>query len=226
MSKLILCKFHDDHTPSMRIYGNWAHCYTCGAHVPSSEVVNGDYILPTQSVVKTDVGAAIARIKTLPTKLIRGLELPYDNTGYYILWPLDQYYKRRTTSGLSRYIAPAGINPPLFQYESKSKHLLIVEGELNAISLYNVVFGDYKVCSPGPATNFMKYIKHYLNYEKITIFADKDAPGVVFGDQLKQHLLKLHKRVTLVLLDKDFNQVLQDEGEQGVISLFEKVRMK
>lgn len=224
MGKKIICPFHLDTNPSMHVYGEWSHCHVCLAHVRTSELGLDGAPVPRKD--PTNVPKMIQYIRGLPIKSIRGLQLPFDDRGYYIVWPDGSFYKRRNWDDKTRYIAPAGVNQPIFTYPTNTaKHLLIVEGEINAISIHDVVYGDYKVCSPGPATNFMRYIKYYTQFERITIIADRDAPGVVFGDSLKQHLLKLHKRVNLILLEKDFNQVLQESGEQGVLELFEKVRV-
>lgn len=211
----ILCPVHNDHEPSMHIYGKYAYCFVCHANMLASELnIPEGRTIPKPE--PTNIEERLKYIRTLPTKIIRGLQLPYDNSGYYITWNNAAYYKRRNFEGRTRYIAPSGVKPPLFVCPGTETHLLVVEGELNALSLFESSYGEYKICSPGPASDFMRHIKYYLGYSKITIIADHDAPGIVFGCQLKELLHKANKQCTLVLMTEDFNRILQDKGEQAV----------
>lgn len=221
--KTILCPYHNDTRPSMRLYSDFAHCFVCGSHIPVSELqLPLTYVERQAAKEPTNIPRMVEYIESLPTKKIRGLHLPFDDKGYFIKWPLSNYYKRRNWTGSTRYIAPSGVKPPLYVYPSEATNLIIVEGELNAATLHSVVLCDYKVCSPGPASEMMKHIKYYMQFYRISIFVDYDAAGVVFGCQLKEHLLRLGKKVTLTALKKDFNQVLQDDGEEEVKQLFEQ----
>lgn len=222
MSKKILCPAHEDHEPSMHVYGDMGFCFVCKASIPIAELNIPENKIPKPE--PTNVAERIKYIQSLPTKIIRGLQLPYDNSGYYIVWPNQNYYKRRNFEGKVRYIAPSGVKPPLFVCPGTSTHLIICEGEINALTLYNCISMneyEYKVISPGPASDFLRHIKYYLSYSKITIIADYDAAGIVFGYQLKDLLLKNKKRCTLALMRDDFNRILQDKGEQAVRDKFE-----
>lgn len=219
--KKILCPYHNDTVPSMQIYGEFSHCYVCRAHVLTSELdLPESYVTKQIKREPTNVARMIENINKLPNKTIRGIKLPHDEYGYYVVWPSGTYYKRRNYTGKARYTAPAGVTPPLFVYPGAAKHLIVVEGEINAISLHNVVYGDFKICSPGPASDFMRHIKYFTQFNRITIFCDHDAPGVVFGIQLKNHLLSLGKRVNLNSMVTDFNQLLIDGGEEAVKQRF------
>lgn len=223
MSRKIICPFHSDSTPSLHLYDEWAFCFVCRVSVPISELNLDPSMLDRQARREpTNVTKMVEYIKGLTIKSVRGLQLPADCKGFYVVWPNGSFYKRRNWEGKARYIAPTGVTPPLFVYPGAAKHLIIVEGELNAITLHNVAYGDFKICSPGPASDFMRHIKYYSQFQRITIFADHDAPGVVFGVQLKNHLLSLSKRVNLITLTTDFNQTLQDSGEVAVKAQFEE----
>ncbi len=109
----IICIFHDDHEPSMSVYGSWCYCHVCKISVPTSELnIPENRHLPRPE--PTNVPDRVKYIEGLPTKLIRGLQLPYDNSGYYILWPSKNYYKRRNHEGKPRYIGPAGVKASLY----------------------------------------------------------------------------------------------------------------
>lgn len=218
---MINCPYHDDHTPSMKIYGEVAYCFVCSISVPVTELKLNEkhkYVIPEP----TNVPERIKYIKSLPTKMIRGLQLPYDDSGFYVMWPQENYYKKRNNEGKTRYIGPSGVKAPLLVCPGTFSHLVIVEGEMNALSLYSIVWDGYKIVSPGSASELMRHIKYYLVYSKITVIVDNDAAGVVFGYQLKEILLKNNKSVTLCLMNKDFNQHLQDGGEEAVKQKFEE----
>lgn len=218
----VLCKFHDDSTPSMHIYGDRAFCYVCHAMCLTEELELPGHIRVVPKKELTNVPGMIKTIESLPTQLIRGFRLHVDELGYYIVWTDKSYYKRRNFYGKARYTAPSGVKPPLFTYSGTSKHLVIVEGELNCMSAYRATWGDYKLVSPGPASDMLRHIKYYSYYQKITIIVDHDAAGIVFGCQLKDHLLKMNKHVHLVTVKKDYNQLLQDSGEEAVREQFER----
>lgn len=207
----------------MHVYGKYSHCHVCSAHVLTSELNTTEAIV--DSVFKaepTNIASMIKYIESLTIKTVRGLQLHTSERGYYVVWPNRDYYKLRLNFGSTRYIGPSGVRPPLFTYPGSSKHLVIVEGEINCISLHNCVYGEFKLCSPGSASNMMQFIKYYLQFDVITIIADKDASGVVFGSALKEHLLKSGKKTNLIVLEKDFNDVLVQDGEEAVKQLFEK----
>lgn len=221
--KRVICPFHLDTNPSMVIYSEWAHCFVCHAHVLTSELTLPNAFEERVKQDPVDLPRALSRINNLPRADIRGFYLPYDKYGYYILWPNGDYYKRRNyDEAKGRYTSPAGIKKPLFVYPGSAKHLIIVEGELNAMSLHDSVYGEYKICSPGPATDMMRYIKYYLQFKFITIIVDHDAPGVVFGVSLKEMLLKERKRVNLITVKVDYNELYQNGGADLVKSQFEK----
>ena len=207
----------------MRIYSEWSHCFVCNAHILTKELELPEHLIDRAFKAEpTNIPNMIKYINSLPVATIRGLQLPYNERGYYVVWPNLDYYKLRLNSGNTRYIAPSGVKPPLFVYPGSARHLIIVEGEINCMTLHNCVFGEYKLCSPGPATDMMRHLKYYAQYQRITIIVDHDAPGVIFGCQLRDHLLTLKKRVNIIALDKDFNDILTSEGEEAVKCVFER----
>lgn len=222
MSKKILCPFHQDHEPSMHVYEKFSYCFTCRASIPTSELNLPEHlrVLPKQE--STNIKTQLEYIVNLPKKKIRGFNLHYDSFGAYILWPLGNFYKRRNWLGKVRYTAPTGTRQPLFVYPGDSSSLVLVEGEFNAMSLFYALDGSYKIASMGPASDAMRHIKYVLQFNSITIIMDNDASGVVFGYQLKERLLKEGKLCKLLLVDKDYNQVLQESGEEGVRVAFER----
>lgn len=222
MGKKILCPYHQDNTPSLHIYGEWAHCYVCQAHCLTSELNLPEYLAPTIRPEPTNVKERLKYIQGLPTKMIRGLQLPYDNSGYYVVYPVSEYYKRRNWEGKTRYIGPSGVKAPLYVCPGTASHLIICEGELNALSLYQALWGDYKIVSPGSASEMMRHIKSYLLYNKITIIADWDAAGAVHAGALRDHLLKARKTCRLILMTDDFNSILEKHGEEEVRARFER----
>src|SRR5690606_40100808 len=94
---------------------------------------------------------------------------------------------------------------------------IIVEGEINALSLATVV-DDWTIISPGATTQFCKkpYLREYEKYDKIVIVADRDKAGAIAVIELKPLLLKNTHDVRHVLIDKDFNDWLVQNGPEGL----------
>ncbi|GAC1499954.1 MAG: hypothetical protein NVS1B10_03180 [Candidatus Saccharimonadales bacterium] len=200
----------------MEVYENSAYCFSCGYYTKDVDV-------PYEPKPKTDIGAEIEYIRTLPTREIRGLQLHYDYEGFYILWPDLSFYKKRLNQGRIRYLGPSGHRTPLFKIQGRDpKTLLMVEGELNALSL-SLSIGDlYTIVSPGASTNIMNYMPYYCTFDSIYAIVDKDVSGVVNGLKLKEELINRKKRVVLEATDKDYNQILQEEGTEGVKEIFDR----
>lgn len=218
----INCIFHDDRTASMKIYGPVAYCFVCCIQVPTSSLNMRGLVKETPRQEPTNIPERIKYIKNLPKKHIRGFDLHSDDSGFYIIWPGENYYKKRTNGSVSRYIGPAGVRAPLLAFPGLKDHLIVVEGELNAMSLYNAVYGDYTVVSPGSASEFMRHIPLYKGYKKVTLVLDYDAAGIVHGSQTKEVLLKSEIDVRLVLMEIDFNDIFTKQGEDKVREVFEK----
>ncbi len=222
----ILCPFHNDTEPSMHVYGEWAYCFVCQANVKASEL----NLPPSAREIRAkknpvNIKERITYIKSLETKTIRGLELPYDDTGFYIVWSDESYYVKRTWTGKSRYVSPSGVVRPLFKFYKRvtvaNELLVIVEGELNAMSLRQSITDDVDIVSPGSANNFVKYIKEYESYKNVLIIFDLDAPGVVFGVDLKNRLLT-GRKVSVHPMERDLNVILETEGKEAVQEEYKK----
>ncbi len=189
----------------MEVYSDGAFCFVCNYSTNSIKD------LKYESKPKENIEEVISYVKSLPTKLIRGLLLPYDDQGFYILWPDLSFYKKRLFEGKSRYLGPRGHRAPLLKLGKPSDRVLVVEGELNTMSAALVYPGT--ILSPGAASNFMNYSNEYLTFKgDFTIVVDKDIPGVVAGLKLKEFLIKNKRRVSLVTKETDYNQELQDSG--------------
>jgi Toprim domain len=213
---MVNCPFHMDSVPSMKIYGNFAWCFVCHMQIPTSELNLPENQRHQTKHEPTNIAERVKYIKSLPKEKIRGLELHTDLEGFYILWPKENYYKKRLYNGKSRYIGPAGVRAPLLIMPEFTNHLVVVEGELNALSLYDSDIGDYTVCSPGSAGEFMRHMATYKSYKRVTLILDNDAAGLLHGLQTKEVLLKAGIWASIVLMKKDFNQILQDDGEEAV----------
>lgn len=218
MSK-ILCPYHLDTNPSLHVYPNgWGICFVC-----HTRVYIGGANAKQVKIEPTDVKSELSRIQGLPIKRIRGLDLHAENEGsFYIIWSSEEYYKRRNTQGLARYVGPRGIKPPIFLYSGDKNHLVVIEGELNCMSIKKVYDGPETLCSPGAASQFPKFIDLYKQYKHVTLIVDNDGPGVVYGYETKEKLLKLGKRVDLITVDTDYNDTLVKLGIEGLREQFRK----
>lgn len=225
-SDRILCPFHIERTPSCVIYENRFKCFGCGKTGHISELnLDLSRIKTKKRIINRSVNQEIKYIMSLPTQKIRGLDLHYDNVFYYILWPDLQYYKKRKfIPDESKYICPWGTSKPLFTMPGSYKDLLIVEGELNALSIYEHLKPDYKIVSPGPCTDFLRYLDYYLQYDYIYVAFDFDKAGVQNYIKLRDVLQQHGKLVFPHPMQRDFNDILVMDGLDETRREVEKIR--
>jgi len=224
----IICKWHKEDTPSMVIYPEAAYCFGCGKKAKLEEVgIEPD---PDFKIEEEDISKTIEYINTLPIREIRGLGLPYDDLFYYIVWPLENYYIKRfilkDAPFKQKYICPKGHERPLLVLNRGQNNLMIVEGELNALSIiealipnyYNIYVDtpDLTVVSPGGASNIPKHLTEYLKYDNIKIVADLDKAGVAAGLQLENALVKHGKKVEHYFFEEDANDLLVKYGVEEI----------
>lgn len=209
---------HKDTNPSMQVYEDWCHCFVCDYRIPTEEVLNGEQIRFIKKEPE-NLTETLEYIRQLPILRIRGLYFPHSYRGYYIVWPDNSFYKLRLKEGTTRYVGPRGHKPGVFKYPGNDSILVLIEGEINCISLKESIPENIAtLASPGSATEFTRYTSFCLRYSKIYIIVDKDIPGVVNGLKLKEELIKNKKWVKLIATEKDINQILQEEGKEGVRS--------
>lgn len=208
------CPAHEDATPSLHLYPDGAFCFVCGYSCPLEAIGNEVKAirLPPQ-----DLPSMLSYIESLTPKLIRGLWLPSDERGYYVVWPDNKYYKQRLFRGDARYKGPRGHRAPLFRYHRDSKNLVIVEGELNAMSLLQIMPDiDAEVVSPGSCNEMIRHLNKYLLFDRVWCIVDKDAPGVANGLALKDELRRFNKPCTLIALETDINDHLSSKEEEKI----------
>lgn len=224
MIKKILCPAHEEKTPSLVLYPNGnAHCFGCGYHTSAESLGVKLEDIPEPYV--EDLEKAVTYIRGLPKQNIRGLQLPADPSSYYVLWPDASYYKRRffdVKEGAPKYVGASGhVKAPFDLTEGKStKSLIIVEGEINALSLVEAM-PDQAVISPGGSGDFYskvneKYLPTYLKYENILLVVDHDAAGAIAGIKLKSKLAQYTTRVKISLWKDDSNSLLEKHGKEAL----------
>lgn len=189
MAKKILCPFHKEETPSCNIYSNGFFCFGCGARGPLTGLV-GVKLPPAEELEPEppeDLELSLAGIsaRTVPTK-VRGLTLPADARGYYLIWPDKDYYKLRVWEPGKgpKYLGARGHRRPLY-WARRQAHstLLLVEGEINALSLLEALKDEsYDIVSPGGCGDFTpkkirEHLPTYLGYDTIIVVADGDKAG-------------------------------------------------
>lgn len=223
MSNRILCPFHEEGTPSCVIYSDHFRCYGCGEYGPLSRLSGKNVRIPEgHDPEPEDLEASFRYIESLPFKKIRGLLLRADDRAYYITWPHEGYYKKRffKDTGGPKYIGAAGHKkPPYWGTRRLSDTLIIVEGELNAMSIGHAT--DFDVMSPGGVGDFSAqraklYLQSTADYSTILIVADKDAPGAQAVIELLGVLRGRGQRVGAKLMAPDANDVLVQEGPEAL----------
>lgn len=218
----INCPFHFENTDSCEIFEDGYYCFGCGAHGPLSKLPKYIEIPKAEKkYTKSDIELSweINAILKLPKKQIRGLDLHYDADYYYVMWPDFSYYKKRAfKETAAKYLCPKGAKKPLFECTGSWRDLMIVEGEINAMSA-DLVRPDFKIVSPGGVSEFTKqnYIDFYIQYEHIYIVFDRDLPGVDNAIKLCNILRKEYKRfVYLRPMQRDLNSILTTDGIDAV----------
>jgi DNA primase len=102
--------------------------------------------------------------------------------------------------------------------EKHSGPVLVIEGEVNALSFQSAV-PEFRgtIASPGSCNEFERHTEEILTLGKsYVIIVDKDKPGVISGLRMKKDLINRGKKVTLYAFEKDFNEILQDEGPEAL----------
>lgn len=219
----ILCKFHEERTPSCVLYDTVYHCYSCGAHGPLKDLGIADEDLPLLPRYVEDIVESIKRIMGLPKQSYRGLDLPYDNRGHYVLWPQFDYYKLRQLGAIhnsDKYRCPSGVRKPVFYISTTERDVCcVVEGELNALSAANLGMGIGLV-SPGGAGDFYgatlkEFAPTLASYKRVVVVVDNDSAGALaylkFCEWFKDRV-----PVSGHLINRDFNEILQEEGKDAL----------
>lgn len=235
MPTKIKCPFHQDKTASLAIYEetNSYFCFGCGATGSSGQLYTQSR--PTQvnthSDRREDLEQAFQYIFGLPKRPFRGLEFHCDATGYYIVWPDLTYYKKRMFDDKEvKYIGAKGHVKPWFWvskgYSTDVSQVVVLEGEINAISGRRVLSLDF--VSPGGSGDFTsKYTREQgltqlLSYDKILLVADKDAAGAKAVIGLNNLLMEAGKSPKYLLMAKDANQILVEDGKEALRRIFEE----
>jgi DNA primase len=223
MNQRIHCPNHKEKTPSFVIYNDgWGTCFGCGyrAHVRDLGIKAPE----KKEKYVENVSETLAHINSLPKRMVRGHLVPCDEYHFYIVWPDGSYYKRRNLTGDDygpKYRGPSGVPKPLFRARTKAhQRLIVVEGELNALSIAEAV-DEADVVSPGGAGDFASHrlkqdLPFYLNYSTIDIIADADKAGAIAAIELKSALLPHNKDVSIRLMERDANDILCSEGMEAL----------
>ena len=216
----ITCPFHangQERTPSLEIYQTGYYCFSCSAKGPLTDLglTKEPVLVPRKQENLQEKLTYIAQLPLLPQ---RGLTFPTNKEGFYIVWPNKEFYIKRLYTGKIRYISPSGHKRPPFAYLKNHKLLILVEGEINAMSL-NETGIDADIISPGSAgefgsPQFQKYLDKLPKYHKIVILVDDDTPGVIAGIEAKSYLLTKCSQIILVLMKHDANDYLVKYGKE------------
>lgn len=230
MRPRILCPKHIESTPSCVLYDDHFKCFGCGAYGTLESLGLGSN---TRTYVDTvppeDVKESLEYVNSLPKEPIRGLELHTDERNYYIVWPDGAYYKSRSKSSednSKKYYCPKGVpKPPFFirsgkQFSWYKKALMVVEGEINALSIAQCCsFID--ILSPGGSGDFTsektkKALPFFQQYNKILLIADADKAGAEAVMGLAGFLRSNGIKTYAKLMDKDANDLLTGEGREAL----------
>jgi hypothetical protein len=217
MSKLILCPWHEESTPSLAIYHDGYKCYGCGKYGPLSDLgMEGADIPPPKPA--ENLVEKFDYIRSLPGVEVRGFSFPADDEAFYICWPDESYYKARLFNPRKgKYLNPSGHKQPmLFVRHEGNRELVVVEGELNALSVAKAC-PEVDVWCPGSASNFKstkwsRYLNFLLQYSRILVVADRDAAGAEACIEIMSQLQGKVQEIKAHLMSPDANDVLTGCG--------------
>lgn len=219
------CPHHEEKTPSAVAYSDHYYSFCCGRSGPLSELGLAPGVRIETTYVE-DIASSIRAIQALPKQSIRGFELHADMRGYFLIWPSNDYYKRRVYGAESgnKYRGPSGHKKPPFyaQVRNSSEQLILVEGEFNALSL-TTLEPLATVISPGGAGDFyssrgQKNLADYAPiHNRIDVVVDADAAGAQAAIETKSRLIVLGcPDVRIHLVERDFNDIHVQNGKEAL----------
>jgi hypothetical protein len=215
----IICRWHKDTAPSMNLYKDHGFCFVCGKYAMADELKDIQFTGEERELEPEDLDAAFCYINRLPSVELRGLRFPADDHGFYVVWPDRTYYKKRLNGGKARYIGAAGHQkPPFWARRSGSQTLIIVEGEINALSVAEAC-PELDVMSPGGAGDFSAkraklFLRSILHYSILIVIADADKAGALACIELMGLLSGSGKQIKHHLMQPDANEVLIEHGKE------------
>jgi hypothetical protein len=218
----IFCIKHEESTPSLVVYETHAYCYGGCGRIELSELGGKVAEMAPKERYVENLKEKMEYIRSLPKKKIRGFDLPFDNLGYYLVWPDSDYYKLRVWNpdAKDKYRGPAGHAKPVFwARRGTSGTLVLVEGEANSLSMAEA-FPEWDVMSPGSASDFKtpKFSKSLLTfvryYRTVIIQTDRDGPGTEAAIHTKGLLLNKVPHIPIVLMERDANEIYCGEGKE------------
>lgn len=227
----VRCRFHEDRVASMHLYEDHGFCFVCGKYASLDELGMEGAPAPVKPRYVEDLEAKAIYIWELPRKLVRGFSLPCDKDGFYIEYPGSLFYKFRfwnPPEGKDKYRCPPGHPKEIFVWNDRpSPTLLIVEGELNAMSL-GEAFPEYDVISPGAASDFLSkrttdYLTTLCHYANMLVVVDRDPAGTVAAIHAKATLLPVCRNVSIVLMKRDANEILTNDGKEALKEEFKRL---
>lgn len=215
----IRCRWHKDTTPSMVLYADHGFCFACGKYAFPDELRDIEFNPDAPEPEPEDLQQAFAYIDSLPVQPIRGLEFPADEHGFYLVWDDRSYYKKRLYGGKARYIGARGhFRGPFWANRADSNTCIIVEGEINALSIARAC-PELNVMSPGGAGDFSakrsKFVlSSVLHCSTLIVIADADKAGALACIEMLGVLSGTGKQVKHHLMAPDANEVLQSDNGQ------------
>lgn len=213
---------HDDRTPSCAVYeDNSMYCFSCNYYAKGDSKA----IIAEPIKEKEDLNERFKYINSLENITHRGLSFRHDNKGYYITWPGETYYKLRSWAvrpGESKYIGARGHKKPWFGASThpNSRKLLIIEGEINAISVKEAAeTKEIDVISPGGASNFFdremkSKVEYFRKYATIGVLVDNDEAGAEAAIKFHKLVKPYCSDIRIKLMEKDANTILIDDGKE------------
>lgn len=224
----ILCPQHKEDTPSCVLYPDGVyHCFGCGAHGLSKDLKGLEDGTVTAKVEQADLEAELKRIHSLPVQSVRGISLHTDSSYYYVVWPNRGYYKKRAIAerqGFPKYQCPAGHPKPIWYTQPilGSKVLIVVEGEINALSI-QAACPQYSIWCPGGTGDFYSRSAparlqdiSFRNYVQCLVLTDRDSAGAIACIKFKALAAGLGPQIDCFLMPKDANEILQETGTTGL----------
>lgn len=137
-------------------------------------------------------------------------------------------YKDKTFSwkGNAKAAVPFGMN----KWRSGGKRIVITEGELDCLSIAEALGGKYPIISVNNGAQAAKRdLKEHLefinSYDEILLAFDNDEPGKKAVQECSSLFTPGKVRTVDLGEYKDFNELLQKQGKQGVIKYYYETKL-
>lgn len=199
-TQIARCFKHEDRHPSLVLMPavNHFQCKSCGAKGDVIDLVSEmkhlelkdalDYLDPNYEPIKIS-SKDFLKNRGLTDETVEKFKLSVVNDAIAIPLSTGVKYRRINPTGKDeRYYQKAGTTTCIFKTQEAHKKVILVEGEFDAMLMWQIAGYPVWSFSTGAATDAKKFVEEFKDMEKIFIAYDNDDAGEEGAKQLAQTL--------------------------------------